>query len=270
MDAQAANSAERMVEVDGRTIPVSVWERESILRCAAWTAIVQATILGASSMWRLAYMPAASEMRIPGLCVALTVTGFLLVRARVFKGVLALLVLGQIGAMLLCISDCRAPITALGCREQLPSLLPVLACVAGGMLLMRARPLGRDLLLVLSFAWLVSALPEFIDWTNPKHSSGTGLTSGPLRFDRDYGAIGLPGAFATVAPPLFVLLTMVKRPGRSVLPPTVVFVRLSPLRSMTRTRPTRRACCAVAMLLATTACTACQSDLLSRLFGLPW
>lgn len=267
MNVSNTASVVRIVHVDGRAIPVREWERELTLRCAGWIAIAQATVVGASQWWGLGYPQFWKVWWKFGLCAALAAGGLVVVRARPLKIALAVVFLGCLAAGDTILNTVYGQFVSPHLTRRLQSLLPCCACLAGGVLLLRRRTIGRDLLLVMAFARLVSLAPLVYRW----------LCLDPLFLGSYYSynyseaaAKGPVDVLVAVAPPIFVLGTMLAGPGRALLPAPTETARLAPLSSLFRGGASLRAWGAVALLLATLAGSLHSADSLARWFGPRW
>lgn len=267
MNVSNTGSVERIVHVDGRAIPVREWERELTLRCAGWIAIVQAMVVGASQWWGIGYSPGGNEWWRLGLCAALIVGGMVVVRARPLRIALSCVFLGCFAAQFMIMSTVRGSNSFSSSTGRLQSLLPCCACIAGGVLLLRRRAIGRDLLLVLAFARLVSLGQPVYRWLC-RHPTYLGYYYSYYYLDP--AAKGLVDVLVAVVPPIFVLGTMLAGPGRALLPVPTETARIAPLSSLFQGGVSLRAWGAVALLLATLVGTLHTAGSLSRWFASRW
>ncbi len=263
---------EDIVHVDGRAIPFRTWEHELMLRAAAWVAMVQGAALacGVDARWRRSW---AGPENWPFLVLAgLMVVGWLCARSREPRVLLA--VAGTAFFVALVVPGGLPRLPWFSARPGgIAVVVAAVVYLASGLLLLWRRALARDLLLVLTGAWLVSLGPAVVDaFTRNTNRTAWGMWGGGTVY---HLITPSPIEVAFVAaswmfPPAFVLLTMLSRAGRSLFVGGGAAARFAPFATLRHGPPTARGWAALlVVLLAPFGSLATLGDL-EKLLRLPW
>lgn len=207
---------------------IQVWDSEILLRAVAWVAILQGLLGGLA-----ATLTFRRGEELTGAAVAIPVVAFAAVYPRLrSRGMRTILILACLVFCVYVADQVGMDAPYDGWGDNRVEVAPVIACLlysAGGALLLRRSRLGRDALLALAGAWVVSLAPDVVKTLSRSSTS----------VPRDLRSHFL--MWALLLPPLFVCATLASQAGRSVFAKPQPTQALAPLTSLRYERGSARA-----------------------------